>query len=57
MVRAAAATMPHGGGERGCPEERPLPWGGAARDANEPKVPPGGDLSPQVERLAVVGEE
>ena len=49
--------QPDDGDERGCPEDPPLPGRRAARDTNEPEVPPGRDPAPEVKRLAVVGEK
>ena len=48
------AAEPDERDERGRAEDRPLPWRGAVRDANEPEVPPGRNGPPEIERLAVV---
>ncbi len=51
------SDQPRHGQDRDRAEDRPLPWGRAAADSNEPDVPQRWDLTPEVERLAVVGEE
>ena len=56
-VQGQRAAEPGERDKRGRPEDRPLPWRGAVRDANEPEVPPGRNGSPEVQRLAVVGQE